>query len=109
MDHLSALRCSRLGYLGPEGTFTGEALKYRLAGLYEEAVPFTTVEETIHAVVEGTADRALVPLENSIEGSVNATLDTLAFDVDLFVEAEVVYPISHVLLARKGCGSRTWC
>lgn len=103
MDHLTAeLSCRRLGYLGPEGTFTGEALKFRLGGLYEEAVPFTTVEETIRAVVEGTADRALVPLENSIEGSVNATLDTLAFDVDLFIQAEVVYPVSHVLLAREG-------
>ncbi len=103
MDHLTAeLKCRRLGYLGPEGTFTGEALKYSLEGLYEEAVPFSTVEETIRAVVEGAADRALVPLENSIEGSVNATLDTLAFDVDLFIQAEVVYPVSHVLLVRKG-------
>lgn len=103
MDHLKMdLSCSRVGYLGPEGTFTGEALKYRLGGLYREAVPFSTVEETIRAVVEGTADRALVPLENSIEGSVNATLDTLAFDVDLFIQAEVEYPVSHVLLARQG-------
>ncbi len=73
-----------------------------MGGLYQEAVPFSTVEETIMAVVEGTADRALVPLENSIEGSVNATLDTLAFDVDLFIQAEVEYPVSHVLLAREG-------
>jgi prephenate dehydratase len=103
VDHLTEkLKCRRLGYLGPEGTFTGEALKYSLEGLYEEAVPFSTVEESIRAVVEGAADRALVPLENSIEGSVNATLDTLAFDVDLFIQAEVVYPVSHVLLARKG-------
>lgn len=103
MDHLKMdPSCPRIGYLGPEGTFTGEALKYRLGGLYREAVPFSTVEETIRAVVEGTADRALVPLENSIEGSVNATLDTLAFDVDLFIQAEVEYPVSHVLLAREG-------
>ncbi len=103
MDHLTpAAKCRRIGYLGPEGTFTGEALKYRLGGLYEEAVPFATVEETVRAVVDGSADRALVPLENSIEGSVNATLDALAFDVDLFIQAEVVYPVSHALLARKG-------
>ncbi len=103
MDHLSELlRCRRLGYLGPEGTFTGEAARACLGGLYGEEVPFATVEETIMAAQTGEVDRALVPIENSIEGSVNATLDTLAFEADLFIQAELVLPVRHVLMARPG-------
>ena len=103
MDHIrEVLRCRRLGYLGPEGTFTGEAMRSCLAGMYEEEVPYATVEETIMAAQQGEVDRALVPIENSIEGSVNATLDTLAFDADLFIQAELVRSVRHVLMARPG-------
>lgn len=103
MDHVrERLRCRRLGYLGPEGTFTGEAMRYFLKGFYEEEVPYPTVEETIMAAQQGEVERALVPIENSIEGSVNATLDTLAFDAELYIQAELVRPVRHVLMARPG-------
>lgn len=92
----------RIGYLGPEGTFTHEAL---MAGLGEgtaELVPLPTVHHTIMAVHDGTVDRALVPIENSLEGSVNATLDTLAGEArDVAIVGETVHPIRHCLIARR--------
>ncbi len=93
--------CGKVGYLGPAGTFTEEALNS--SGLpFAETLPFTTVEEAILAADRGEADCAFVPIENSIEGSVNATLDALAFDVDLFIQRERVMPIRHLLVAKPG-------
>ncbi len=71
----------RIAYLGPEGTFTEDALRSALGdGRDFEGIRTATVHAAILAVEHGEADRALVPFENSIEGSVRATLDTLAFD-----------------------------
>jgi prephenate dehydratase len=92
----------RTGYLGPEGTFTQEAL---LASLTEHAldlVPLPTIYDAVMAVHEGQVDRALVPIENSLEGSVNATLDALAMETeDVAIVGEVVHPIRHCLIARS--------
>jgi prephenate dehydratase len=91
----------RLGYFGPEGTYTQEALLADTAGLELEAVPLPTIYETVMAVHDGTVDRALVPIENSLEGSVNATLDALAMETeDVMIVGEVVSPIRHCLIAR---------
>ncbi len=91
----------KVGYLGPAGTFTEEALDF--SGLpFQETLPFTTVEEAILAADRGEADCAFVPIENSIEGSVNATLDALAFDVEMFIQRELVMPIRHLLVAKPG-------
>jgi prephenate dehydratase len=65
-------------------------------------VPFATEAEVIRAVESGEVDKGVVPIENSIEGSVNATLDVLAFDTDLCIEREVIIPIHHCLMAKKG-------
>jgi prephenate dehydratase len=92
-----------VGYLGPEGTFTQEALL--ASGLPEggEARPLPTVYDTVMAVHEGSVQRALVPIENSLEGSVNDTLDTLAGDAtDVRIVGEVVHPITQCLIAREG-------
>src|SRR5918996_359964 len=71
----------RIAYLGPAGTFT----------------------DAILAVEEGEADRALVPFENSVEGAVRSTLDTLAFDTrSVTIVGEHDHPISHSLIARSG-------
>jgi prephenate dehydratase len=90
----------RVAYLGPAGTHSEEALRASAA----EAVrtePRTTVYETVMAVQQGEVDRAVVPLENSIEGGVAATLDALAGDADgVRIAAEIVHPIHHLLLAR---------
>ena len=66
-----------------------------------EPLPLATIYECVMAVAEGRADRALVPIENSLEGSVNATLDALVFETEeVKIVGEVVHPIQHTLLAR---------
>jgi prephenate dehydratase len=91
----------RAGYLGPEGTFTHEALIGMAAGDELELVPLPTIYDTVMAVHAGLVERALVPIENSLEGSVNATLDALAMETeDVAILGEVVRPIEHCLIAR---------
>jgi prephenate dehydratase len=92
----------RIGYLGPAGTFAEEALlELTGGGTGLEAVPFPTVVDCFRAVREGDVPEALVPIENSIEGSVNQTLDQLAAgDARLRIRAEVIHPVRHHLIAR---------
>jgi prephenate dehydratase len=91
----------RVAFLGPEGTFSEEALlKSGRDGI--EPVPLPTIYECVMAVGDGRCDRALVPIENSLEGSVNATLDALVFETDeVQIVGELVHPITHTLIARK--------
>ena len=92
----------RVGYLGPSGTFAEEALRASAPQAVEE-VPFATVWETVMAVQERAVDQAVVPIENSLEGSVTTTLDALAGEgSDVRIVAEVVRPITHCLIARNG-------
>jgi prephenate dehydratase len=91
----------RVGYFGPEGTFTHEALLSAAGEQPLELVPLPTIHDTVMAVHHGEVDRALVPIENSVEGAVNATLDTLAIETeDVVIVGEVVYPITQCLIAR---------
>jgi prephenate dehydratase len=91
----------RVGYFGPEGTFTQEALIADTRGTEPEMVPLPTIYDTVMAVHFGAVERALVPIENSLEGSVNATLDALAMETeDVAIVGEVVHPIRHCLIAR---------
>jgi len=92
----------RVGYLGPEGTFTHEAVIGGPAGNGEhELVPLPTIYDTVMAVHSGAVQQALVPIENSLEGSVNATLDALAMETeDVRILGELVRPIEHCLIAR---------
>jgi prephenate dehydratase len=96
----------RLGYFGPAGTFTHAALVASArfgAAAGAEAVPFATERETILAAQAGEVAAALVPIENSLEGGVNATLDTLALDASgVRIVGEELLPISHALIARPG-------
>lgn len=101
-DVSAPLSCRRVAYLGPPGTFTEEALLSWPGLEYEAVLPLPTVEEALLAVQDNMADRAVVPIENSLEGSVNATLDCLAFEVELFIQAEKVCQVRHCLLARPG-------
>jgi prephenate dehydratase len=92
----------RVGYLGPPGTFSEEALMAAPGAEGLERVPLPTVYETVMAVHRGEVDRAIVPLENSLEGSVNATLDALAVETeDVAIVGEAVHPIRHCLIARS--------
>ena len=91
----------RAGYFGPEGTFTHEALIDAAGAAELELVSFPTIYDTVMAVHDGAVERALVPIENSLEGSVNATLDALAMETeDVRILGEVVHPIRHCLIAR---------
>ena len=91
----------RITYLGPEGTFSDDALRAAVGARDVDADPRPTVYDAIAAVAEGRADRAFVPFENSIEGAVRATLDTLAFDAhEVAIAGEYDHPVSHSLIAR---------
>src|SRR6187401_2200658 len=93
---------TRVGFLGPHGTFAEEALLTQPDLAAGEAVPFRDVPHVITAVERGEVDVGLVPIENSIEGSITVTLDTLAFDTELLVQREVDLPVSLHLCAPKG-------
>ena len=92
----------RIAYLGPRGTFSEDALRAAVGDADVDPVPSASVYDAILAVREGKVDRALVPFENSIEGAVAATLDTLAFDADgVTLVGEYDLPIRHCLIARQ--------
>ncbi|HEU5308213.1 MAG TPA: prephenate dehydratase [Acidimicrobiia bacterium] len=97
---------TRVGFLGPHGTFAEEALRTQPDLAAGEAVPFRDVPHVITAVEQGEVDVGLVPIENSIEGSITVTLDTLAFDTELLVQREVDLPVSLHLCAPKGTKMR---
>jgi len=96
----------RVAYLGPAGTYTHEALLSSADGFAAaavEATPRATIHEVVLAVQNGEADRGVVPIENSVEGSVNATLDALAFDApEVQIIGETVLAIHHCLIGRTG-------
>jgi prephenate dehydratase len=92
----------RIAYLGPRGTFSEDALRAAVGDEAIDPVPSASVYDAILAVRRGEADRALVPFENSIEGAVTATLDTLAFEPDgVTLVGEYDLPIRHCLIARE--------
>ncbi len=88
-----------LGYFGPPGTFTHQAL---LTFSSEPAAPFPTVARALDAVRTGEVEAALVPIENSVEGGVSATLDSLSNGHRLMIVREVLLPVQFGLYARPG-------
>lgn len=92
----------RIGFFGPFGTFTEQALRTQPDLDVADLLPYRTVPDVLDAVERGEVDAGFVPIENSIEGSVNFTQDALAFDHDLLIQREVVLDIEHCLLALPG-------
>lgn len=91
----------RVAFLGPAGTHSEEALRASASGEVE-AEPRATVHDTVMAVQHGEVDRAVVPIENLLEGGVAATLDALAGEADrVRICAEVVHPIHHFLVGGR--------
>lgn len=89
----------RIGFLGPAGTFSEAALRQ-----YEpdaEAIPFVDVPAALAAVRHGDVDASIVPIESSVEGGVNATLDTLGEGDDLVIVGETLVPITFALSVRE--------
>lgn len=90
-----------LGYLGPEGTFSHQAAIEWSKGS-EEIKEYPTIASAILAVKNGDIDHCIVPIENSLNGSVTMTLDTLAFDVDMYIVGEHKLAIAQNLMIKKG-------
>ncbi|MFT4110504.1 prephenate dehydratase [Propionicimonas sp.] len=88
-----------LGYFGPAGTFTHQAL---LTISADEAIAYPSVPQALDAVRGGEVEAAMVPIENSVEGGVSATLDTLASGRRLMIVREVLVPVQFNLYARAG-------
>ncbi|MEZ5184688.1 MAG: prephenate dehydratase [Candidatus Nanopelagicales bacterium] len=93
-----------IGYLGPEGTFSQAALLQLLEtqGVQSPTEAFGSVTSALQAVRDGEASAALVPIENSVEGSVPATLDELASGDPLMIAAEITLPVQFHLWVRPG-------
>ena len=91
-----------VGYLGPAGTFTEQAIYSQPDLARMNHRPINSIVDVLQAVESGEVDLGLVAIENMIEGSVTATLDALAFDTDLFIQREVIIDVNLNLLARPG-------
>ncbi len=89
-------------FLGPEGTFTETALMQVPGAADASRIPCTNVNTALERVRNGEADAAMVPIENSVEGGVTATLDAIATGPELRIIREALVPITFVLVARPG-------
>ncbi|MER8086257.1 prephenate dehydratase [Streptomyces sp. NPDC058316] len=96
------MSATRYAYLGPEGTFTEVALRTLPEAATRELVPMVSVPVALDAVRNGTAAAALVPIENSVEGGITATLDELTAGEPLMIYREVLLSITFALLVRPG-------
>jgi len=100
----------KIGFLGPNGTFSQEAIKCYLENLSANLgnnmdvveQPFNSIRDMLFSLQKGYLSEAVVPIENSIEGAVNETLDLLASDLDLSIKGEVIIPIRQNLLVKEG-------
>ncbi|MFV0557170.1 MAG: prephenate dehydratase [Enterococcus sp.] len=93
----------KIGYLGPESSFTHQATKK----VFQQAlVTYASIPACIKAVVTDEIDCAIVPVENSLEGSVHATIDTLSHSAKLQVRQEIVLPIKQQLLGTNATITR---
>lgn len=92
----------KVAYLGPAGTFSEEALGLAAAGAAYEPLPVATIPAAVEAVENGASERALVPFENSIEGTVRPTLDALAFDAArVRIVGEFDHRVHQMLIAAR--------
>jgi prephenate dehydratase len=91
----------RFAYLGPAGTFSEEAARSAPDAHGAELVAMRGVRETVVAVADRSVDRAVVPIENSLEGPIGVTLDTLAEEHDVTIVGELVLAVSPCLIARE--------
>ena len=94
----------RIGFLGPEGTFTEQALLSQPDLAAHELVALPSIPDVLLAVESGQVDLGFVGIENSIEGAVTVTVDTLGFETDLLIQGEVVMGVQMNLLAPSGVG-----
>jgi prephenate dehydratase len=97
---MAAARAPRVGYLGPEGTFSEEALLTSATSGAVEPVPLETIYDAVMQLRAGEVEWAIVPIENSLDGSVSVTLDLLAGGAsELEIVAEALLLVRHSLIA----------
>lgn len=92
----------RIAYLGPEGTFSEEAALTQARRDDATLVPFSSIPALVSAVETGLTERAMLPIENSLEGSVSFTLDLLIHETDLKIRNELVVPVRNNLVVIPG-------
>ncbi|MEM1885256.1 MAG: prephenate dehydratase domain-containing protein, partial [Candidatus Jordarchaeales archaeon] len=90
----------RVAYLGPRGTFTEEATKKFFNNVEAELIPITTISGVISMVEKGHADMGVLPIENSVEGSVTTTLDLLVRS-NVKICGEIILPVEHCLIGKE--------
>lgn len=95
---------SRIAFLGPEGTFTEQALLSEPDLAAMQLVQCDSIADVLQSVNSGETSVGIVPIENAIEGSVNVTLDALIFDYKLRMQREIVIPIVMCLVVPPGLG-----
>lgn len=93
---------ARVGFFGPFGTFTEQAVRTQADLAACDLIDYLTVPDVLDAIESGEVDCGVVPIENSIEGVVNLTQDALAFDYDLLITREIVLDIEHCLVGAPG-------
>jgi prephenate dehydratase len=91
-----------IGYLGPEGTFSHEAALVYAKGKCVQLIEYPSIPDLIYGVDGGQIDQAVVPMENSLEGTVNITVDMIVHEVDVCIYGELILPVHHCLLAKPG-------
>jgi prephenate dehydratase len=96
-----------VGYLGPPGTFCEQALLTQNDLAAGQLVALPSIIDVIEATSNGDVELGVVPVENAIEGAVNVTLDTLAFEADLLIQREIVISVQMNLLALPGTTTDT--
>lgn len=99
---MTTVGTARHGYLGPAGTFCQMALAAWPGSADGEHLPCDSVAAALDALRAGRLDSAMVPIENSVEGGVSATLDALSVGSDVVITGEVLIPVTFVLAARPG-------
>jgi prephenate dehydratase len=91
-----------IGFLGPEGTFSEEASSvYRKKVGKAKFIPYSTFHDILIDVDKRKIDEAIVPIENSVEGTIGIVTDTLVNEVDLKIKQEIVIPVNHYLMAKE--------
>lgn len=95
---------ARIGFLGPSGTFTEEALRSQPDLAAASAQPLGSFVDVLAAVEDGSMEYGFVAVENSIEGTVSVSLDQLVFERELWIVREVTLPVTQNLLAVPGAG-----
>jgi prephenate dehydratase len=92
-----------IGYLGPHGTYSEEVAFCLYDGVWVEFKSYSSIDMAIQGVEAGEVTECFVPVENSLGGSINVTLDFLAHEVNLYIIKEVTWPVSNNLLVKGDC------